>query len=239
MHMQTQRREPPSAPSDTTPAPSALSPSAPPERAEIDPVLWKAFVETPGFMPEDGARALYAAALGGAAVGDLVEIGTYQGKSAILLAGAARAAGRMLLTVDHHRGSEEHQPGWEYHDPELVDPAVGRIDTLPLARRALALAGVEDSVVLLVGRSADVARLWPGAAGFVFIDGGHTDEAAQTDYQGWAPKLASGGVLAIHDVFPDPADGGQAPYRIYLRALESGDFDEVSAHGSLRVLRRR
>ena len=209
-----------------------------PVAPQIDPILWKAFAETPGFMPDDEARALYAAAVAAAGVGDLVEIGTYQGKSAILLAGAARTAGRTLLTVDHHRGSEEHQPGWEYHDPGLVDPAVGLIDTLPLARRSLALAGVEDSVVLVVGRSADVARLWPGDAGFVFIDGGHTDEAARADYEGWAPKLASGGVLAIHDVFPDPADGGQAPYRIYLRALESGDFEEMPGQASLRLLRR-
>ena len=236
MQMQ-QQSQPTFAPSSAPPARSA-DPAASVE-PEIDPILWKAFVETPGFMPQDEARALYAAAVAGAGAGDLVEIGTYQGKSAILLAGAARAGGRMLLTVDHHRGSEEHQPGWEYHDPELVDPAVGLIDTLPLARRALALAGVEDSVVLVVGRSADVARLWSGAAGFVFIDGGHTDEAAQIDYEGWAPKLVAGGVLAIHDVFPDPADGGQAPYRIYLRALESGDFEEESRHGSLRVLRRK
>jgi predicted O-methyltransferase YrrM len=226
------------------PAPEPVAPAQPspaPPAAEIDPILWKSFAETPGFMPQDEARALYAAALAGAEFGNLVEIGTYQGKSAILLGAAARAGGRMLLTVDHHRGSEEHQPGWEYHDPGLVDPAVGLIDTLQPARRALALAGVEDAVVLVVGRSAEVARLWAGSAGFVFIDGGHTDEAAQADYAGWAPKLASGGLLAIHDVFPDPADGGQAPYRIYLRALESGDFEELSGYGagSLRVLRRR
>ena len=211
----------------------ALAPAS-----EIDPTLWRAFTEATGFMPQDEARALYAAAVAGAGVGDLVEIGTYQGKSAILLGAAARAGGRMLLSVDHHRGSEEHQPGWEYHDPTLVDPAVGRIDTLPHARRALALAGVEEHVVLVVGRSAQVARLWPGQAGFVFIDGGHTDEAAQADYAGWAPKVAVGGVLAIHDVFPDPADGGQAPYRIYLRALDSGEFEELPGQGSLRILRR-
>ena len=228
MHMQQQFQQ--QSQSATTAGSTAVG---------IDPILWKAFVETPGFMPDGEARALYAAAVAAASVGDLVEIGTYQGKSAILLAGAARAGGRMLLTVDHHRGSEEHQPGWEYHDPELVDPAVGLIDTLPLARRSLALAGVEDSVILVVGRSGDVARLWSGTAGFVFIDGGHTDIAAQTDYEGWAPKLARGGVLAIHDVFPDPADGGQAPYRIYLRALESGDFEEMEGEGSLRLLRRR
>jgi predicted O-methyltransferase YrrM len=215
----------------------APAPDAAPS-TEIDPLLWQAFAATPGFMPEDEARALYAAAAAGAEFGDLIEIGTYRGKSAILLGAAARAGGRMLLSVDHHRGSEEHQPGWEYHDPSLVDPDVGRIDTLPHARRALALAGVEENVVLVVGRSAQVARLWQGAAGFVFIDGGHTDEAAQADYAGWAPKVAVGGVLAIHDVFPDPADGGQAPYRIYLRALESGAFEELPGQGSLRILRR-
>jgi predicted O-methyltransferase YrrM len=209
---------------------------------DIDPELWLAFTKAAGFMPDHEARALYAAALAGAQLGTLVEIGTYQGRSAILLAGAARVAGRKLITVDHHRGSEEHQPGWEYHDPSLVDPLIGQIDTLPLARRALALAGVEREVVMVVGRSPEVAELWPGAElGFVFIDGGHTDEAAVADYESWSPLVTAGGVLAIHDVFPDPADGGQAPYRIYLRALASGKFvedEKLSAVGSLRVLRR-
>ncbi|MGH6653668.1 MAG: class I SAM-dependent methyltransferase [Actinocrinis sp.] len=211
------------------------------ETIVIEPALWAAFQEADGFMPDDEARALYAAALDGARVGPAAEIGTYLGKSAILLAGAARARGRKLLTVDHHRGSEEHQPGWEYHRPELVDGQVGLMDTLPGARRALARAGVERDVVLIVGRSAEVAALWGTPLGFVFIDGGHTHEAAQADYAGWAPHVAPGGLLAIHDVFPDPADGGQAPYRIYLRALESGEFAEdaaLSGTGSLRVLRR-
>lgn len=211
------------------------------EARAIDERVWAAFTEATGFMPPDEARALYAAALAGARVGPLVEVGTYLGKSAILLAAAARAHGRKLLTVDHHRGSEEHQPGWEYHDPGLVDPEVGLLDTLPGARRTLARAGVERDVILIVGRSPEVAALWSTPLGFVFIDGGHTDEAAQADYAGWAPLVAPGGLLAIHDVFPDPADGGQAPYRIYRRALESGWFAEdpdLSGTGSLRVLRR-
>ena len=208
---------------------------------EIDEKVWRAFAEADGFMPDDEARALYAAALDGAVTGPLVEIGTYLGKSAILLAAAARLRGRKLVTVDHHRGSEEHQPGWEYHDPGLVDREVGLIDTLPRARRTLALAGAERDVVLVVGSSPEVAALWSTPLGFLFIDGGHTDEAAAADYEGWAGLIAPGGLLAIHDVFPDPADGGQAPYRIYLRALESGDFAEdaaLSGTGSLRVLRR-
>lgn len=207
----------------------------------IPEALWRAFTEAAGFMPEDEARVLHAAALDGAVTGPLVEIGTYLGKSAILLAAAARSRGRRLVTVDHHRGSEEHQPGWEYHDPSLVDPGTGRLDTLPGARRTLAAAGVEDDVVLVVGRSAQVAALWGPPLGFVFIDGGHTDEAAVADYEAWSPLIAPGGLLAIHDVFPDPAHGGQAPYRVYLRALSSGAFAEepgLSGTGSLRVLRR-
>src|SRR5262249_20085311 len=143
------------------------------------------------------------------------------------------------LTVDHHRGSEENQPGWEYHDPGLVDPHVGLMDTLPTMRRTLHAAGVEDTVVAIVGRSAAVAALWATPVGLVFLGGGHTEEAAQADYANWTPHLVPGGVLVIHDVFPDPADGGQAPYHVYLAALDSGQFTEDSVTGSLRVLRKQ
>jgi predicted O-methyltransferase YrrM len=189
-------------------------------------------------MPEDEGLALFETAAAYAQVGPIVEIGTYCGKSTIYLAAAARGRGQFVVTVDHHRGSEEHQPGWEYHDTSLVDPRTGRIDTLPHFRAALAAAGLEDHVIAIVGRSADVASLWRTPLGMVFVDGGHTDGAAQADYAGWAPRLAVGGALAVHDVFPDPADGGQAPYRIYRRALESGGFTEVRTAGSLRVLER-
>ncbi|WP_079166644.1 class I SAM-dependent methyltransferase [Streptomyces oceani] len=190
-------------------------------------------------MPADEGLALHEAAAEAARLGlPLLEIGTYCGRSTLLLADAARAAGVNVLTLDHHRGSEEQQPGWEYHDPELVDPVTGRMDTLPAFRRTLYAAGLEDQVVALVGRSPQVAALWRGEVGLVFVDGGHTDEHARADYEGWAPHLAHGGLLVIHDVFPDPADGGQAPYRVYQRALASGGFAEISVTGSLRVLRR-
>ncbi len=204
----------------------------------MDPQLRAAAEAAPGFMPPDEGLALYRAGLLGAAVGPLVEIGTYCGKSTIYLAAAAQEKGTVVVTVDHHRGSEEHQPGWEYHDPGLVDPAVHRIDTLPAMRRTLHAAGVEDHVIAVVGHSAVVARLWSGPVGLVFIDGGHTEAAARADYAGWAPKLDPGGILVIHDVFADPADGGQAPYHVYRTALQSGHFTEDAATGSLRVLRR-
>jgi predicted O-methyltransferase YrrM len=209
--------------------------------AAPEPKILAAFEAAKGFMPVNEGLALYAAAVEAGALGlPLLEVGTYCGRSTILLADAARAAGTVAVTVDHHRGSEEQQPGWDYHDPETVDPEIGLMDTLPTFRRTLHRAGLEDHVVAIVGRSPQVATVWSGPAGLVFIDGGHTDEHATNDYEGWATHVARDGLLAIHDVFPDPVDEwtGQAPYRIYLRALASGAFTEVSATDSLRVLRR-
>jgi predicted O-methyltransferase YrrM len=188
----------------------------------VDAELLKAAAAATGFMPAAEGLALSETAEAYAAAGPVLELGSYCGKSAIYLAAgvrAARARGlrRQVVTVDHHRGSEEHQPGWEYHDASLVDPVTGRLDTLPRLRATLAAAGVEDDVVAIVGRSADVARLWRTPLGVLFIDGGHTDAAAQADYEGWVPWVAPGGALAIHDVFPDPAEGGQAPFLIYRR----------------------
>lgn len=200
-----------------------------------------AFEAAKGFMPMDEGLALYAAAVEAGRLGlPLLEVGTYCGRSTVLLADAARAAGTTALTVDHHRGSEEQQPGWDYHDPSTVDPELSLMDTLPTFRRTLHRAGLEDHVIALIGRSPQVAKIWNSPLGLVFIDGGHTDEHANADYEGWAPHVTEDGLLLIHDVFPNPLDEftGQAPYRVYLRALKSGAFTEVSATGSLRVLRR-
>ncbi len=191
-----------------------------------------------GFMPVDEGRALYDTALRYLGNGVAVEIGTYCGKSTLMLGAAAQQTDGLLYTVDHHHGSEEHQAGWEYHDTSMVDPVTGLFDTLPALRHALDAAGLDDHVVAVVGRSPVVARGWRTPLRLLFIDGGHTEEAANRDFNGWAPWVDLGGALVIHDVFPDPADGGQAPYHIYRRALDSGDFREVAATGSMRVLER-
>jgi MMP 1-O-methyltransferase len=196
-----------------------------------------------GFMPEDEGMALHDAALRAAAsgLGPLLEVGTYCGKSAVYLGAAAQEHGAVLFTVDHHRGSEENQAGWEHHDPEVVDPATGRMDTLPFFRRTMYEAGLEDTVVAVVGPSPVVAAAWRTPLSFLFIDGGHGQEPAWADYRGWTPHLLVGGLLAIHDVFPDPADGGRPPYELYCEALRSGDFVDLEWRtcGSLRVLERR
>lgn len=193
-------------------------------------------------MPDDEGLALHRAGLAAAAagLGPLLEVGTYCGKSAVYLGAAAQQGGTVLVSVDHHRGSEENQAGWEHHDLTVVDPRTGRMDTLPWARRAVSDAGLEKSVVLVVGESTTVAALWSSPLALLFIDGGHGEEVAWADYRAWAPKVAAGGYMAIHDVFPDAADGGRPPYELYCAALASGRWAEESALGcgSLRVLRR-
>ncbi len=190
-----------------------------------------------GFMPDDEGLALHDAGLAGAAVGPLLEVGSYCGKSAVYLGAAALATGTVLVTVDHHRGSEENQAGWEHHDATVVDPRTGRMDTLPFLRRTIEDAGLEDVVVAVVGQSTTVAALWGTPLGLLFVDGGHALDVAMADYDAWASHVAPGGLLAIHDVFPDPADGGQAPFEVWQRAVDEG-FDPLWTQGSLRVLRR-
>lgn len=209
---------------------------------QMDPEVLRAAEAARGFMPSDEGRALFTAAVEAADAVDglpFVEIGSYCGKSSIYLGEAARQADRVLFAVDHHRGSEENQPGWEWHEPDLVDEEIGRMDTLPHFRRAVHDAGLEPWVVAVVGDSPTAGRWLDMSFAFVFIDGGHGEEPAAADYRTWTPKVAVGGTLAIHDVFTEPADGGQAPHdQIYRPALESGRFEEVSAVGSLRILRR-
>src|SRR5246127_1031556 len=191
-----------------------------------------------GFLPSDEGRALYDAALRYLNGGVGVEIGTYCGKSTVLLGAAAQQTASVLYTVDHHHGSEEHQPGWEFHDASLVDEVTGLFDTLPTLRHTLDAAGLDDHVVAIVGKSPVVARGWRMPLRLLFIDGGHTEEAAQRDFDCWARWVDVGGGLIIHDVFPNPDEGGQAPFHIYQRALGTGAFREVSATGSMRVLER-
>lgn len=202
----------------------------------MDSALLEAARRAPGFMPDDEGLALYEAGLRGGELGPLLEIGSYCGKSAIYLGAAARERGTVLFSIDHHRGNEEQQPGEEFHDERFVDEQ-GHVDTLPVFRQTIDSAGLTDVVVAMVGLSKTIADAWSSSLGLVFIDGGHSEGAATDDYEGWAPHVAPGGLLAIHDVFPDPADGGRPPFEIYRRALASGDFAEVAATGSLRILR--
>jgi predicted O-methyltransferase YrrM len=207
----------------------------------LDNTLRTIALATKGFMPPDEGDALYDAAMtvGARLTGlPMVEVGSYCGRSTVWLGAAARACDTVLYAVDHHGGSEENQAGWEWHDKEVVNDA-GRIDTLPFFRATMQRAALTDVVRERVGDSHEIGRQWSEKLSLCFIDGGHGREVARGDYEAWSPHVASGGVLAIHDVFEHPSDGGQAPYEeIYLPAIASGRFVEISRSGSLRVLQR-
>ena len=202
----------------------------------IDDKRQQVFAATKGFMPDDEAAALHEAAFQ-SGPGLWLEVGTYCGKSTVAIGDAAVQVGAQLVTLDHHRGSEENQPGWEWHDSSLVDSTIGRLDTLPTLRQTLVNAVLEDAVTVIVGTTQAVGRWWSSPLQFLFLDGNHTEEVAQHDYQAFARHIVPGGTLVIHDVFPDPRDGGQAPWHVVQRALAEG-FREESVTGSLRVLRR-
>jgi MMP 1-O-methyltransferase len=204
----------------------------------MPPILPVDISTVKGFMdPEEGA-ALYEAALAAAAQGPVMEVGSYCGKSAVYLGAACKAKGALLFALDHHRGSEENQPGWEYHDADLWDARADAMDTMPFFRDTIRRAQLEDTVVAIVTQSRLAARHWNIPLSMLFIDGGHSLEMALADYRGFSGHVMPGGILAIHDIFPDPRDGGQAPFEIYKLALASGLFERLAMVKSLGLLRR-
>ena len=193
---------------------------------------------TKGFLDEDEGRCLYEIALMASRMGPCLEIGSYCGKSTIYIGTACKTNKSILFSIDHHRGSEEQQPGQAYFDPALFNPETGRVDTLNEFRKTLEKAGLEDTVVAVVSRSDVAARLWATPLSMVFIDGGHSTNAALTDYRCWAPHILPGGYLLIHDIFQDPAEGGQAPHEIYKLAISGDTFHKIALIKTLGVLQR-
>jgi len=192
-----------------------------------------------GFLDGQEGRGLYEIALKASRLGPCLEIGSYCGKSAICLGAACKTNNGILFSIDHHRGSEEQQPGELYFDPELYDPVSWRVDTFGEFRKTVEMAGLEDTVVPIVCRSDVAARSWKTPLSLVFIDGGHSYEAAHTDYIVWSEHIISDGYLLIHDIFKDPEKGGQAPYQVYTLAVSSGLFRELPMIKTLGVLQKK
>ncbi|MDJ0985720.1 MAG: class I SAM-dependent methyltransferase [Desulfobacterales bacterium] len=194
---------------------------------------------TKGFLHEDEGRCLYDTALKASQLGPCLEIGSYCGKSTIYIGMACQKNSSILFSIDHHRGSEEQQPGQAYFDPVLFDPQSGRVDTFCEFRKTLQKANIEDTVVAMVSRSDVAARHWATPLGMVFIDGGHSMETALSDFTAWYPHILPDGYLLVHDIFIDPSDGGQAPRRVFDLALASGQFTAIAMIRTLGVLQRK
>jgi predicted O-methyltransferase YrrM len=191
-----------------------------------------------GFLAPDEGKALYRYAFETAVLGSCLEVGSYCGKSTVYLGAAAKSKGGVVYAIDHHRGSEEHQKGEEYHDPDLYDNGAQLMDSFREFRKTMRAAQLEDTVVPIVAPSRIASKRWATPLGMVFIDGGHSFEAALADYRSWAAHIVPGGILAIHDIFPDPAKGGQAPHDIWKLAKASGLFEEMSMVSTLGAFRR-
>ena len=195
-------------------------------------------IHVKGFMEEIEGQGLYDTALKASTNGPCLEIGSYCGKSTIYIGSACKETQQVLFSIDHHRGSEEQQPGEDYYDPDLFDAATQQIDTFKFFRQTLSQAGLENTVVPIVSYSHIAAKAWKTPLSFVFIDGSHTFESARMDYACWTPHIIPGGYLVIHDIFPDPAMGGQAPFDIYSRALSSGQFVQEKMIKTLGILKK-
>jgi predicted O-methyltransferase YrrM len=191
-----------------------------------------------GFLDPLEGRRLFDLACEASLSGPCLEIGSYCGKSAVYIGAACKRFENTLFSIDHHQGSEEHQPGELYFDPDLFDPFHFRVDTLRYFRKTLLAADLEHTVIPLVTSSTTAARHWSTPLSLVFIDGGHAHDAVLNDYLSWNRHLLPGGFLVFHDVFSDPADGGQAPNEVYQCALSSGRYQPLPMTGSLGVLRR-
>ena len=192
-----------------------------------------------GFLDEEEAKRLYVMAMEASKLAPCLEIGSYCGKSAIFLGTACKENNAVLFSVDHHTGSEEQQPGQEYFDPDLLDQETGKIDTLRLFRKTIADFDLGDSVIPIIGRSEVIGRAWNTPLSLIFIDGSHAYESVLNDYQIWSKHLLPGGYLVFHDIFPDPSDGGQAPYLVYQKAVASELYDVRPLFKSLGVLKRK
>ena len=192
-----------------------------------------------GFLDEREANCLYELALKAGKNGPCLEVGSYCGKSSVYLGTACKENSTVLFSIDHHGGSEEQQPGEEYFDSDLLDKETGRIDTLRHFRKTISDFELENIVIPIVGRSATIGNVWKTALSLIFIDGSHAYEAVLSDYDIWAKNLIVGGYLLFHDIFSDPAKGGQAPYLVYQKAVTSGLYQEMPMCESLGILIRR
>jgi len=147
--------------------------------AEASRYVERVVGEVDGWLSHHEGLYLYALAAKGPGAGAIVEIGSSRGRSTIILAAAARAAGReAVVAIDPHlRGSE------------------GQF------RANVAAAGLSDRVAPLVMRSDEAAATWRDPIRLLWIDGAHGYEAVKGDFTDWEPFVVTGGVIALHDTY--------------------------------------
>jgi len=184
--------------------------------------------EIKGFLHESEAVCLFRYCTKLNALGSALEIGSYCGKSTVFMGQAYREG-----------GSEEHQQGQQYHDPELWDTQLSGVNTFSYFRQTINQFNLDDIVMPIVAPSKVVAKNWCMPLALVFVDGGHSEAAADHDVLAWSRFIEPGGALVIHDIYKNETEGGQAPKNAMLKLLAQGCFYLERKVGSLVVLRRK
>ena len=191
-----------------------------------------------GFLSDKEAKKLQELFLKVHHLGSVLEIGTYCGKSALNFSEVAKDVNGLIYTIDHHTGSEEHQRGEEYHDSELFDERLKKFNTLPEFLNNLKSKKMAKFIIPIIDKSQNASNFFSEKISLLFIDGGHSFETALSDYNAWKDKIFSDGLLVIHDVFPNPKDGGRPPYEIYTLARESKEFNDLGIYETLGILKK-
>ena len=191
-----------------------------------------------GFLSDKEAKKLQELFLKVHHLGSVLEIGTYCGKSALNFSEVAKGVNGLIYTIDHHTGSEEHQRGEEYHDSELFDERLKKFNTLPEFLKNLKSKKMAKFIIPIIDKSQNASNFFSEKISLLFIDGGHSFETALRDYNAWKDKICADGFLVIHDVFPNPKDGGRPPYEIYTLARESKEFDDLGIYETLGILKK-
>jgi predicted O-methyltransferase YrrM len=197
----------------------------PPEQRSFDQVF-HSIEKVQGWMTRAQAQRLWAAAARLERTGRIVEIGSYHGRSAIILASAA-VPGVEVFAIDPHGGNDR---GPQQLEGEFED---GQRDHETFVRN-LAEAGVAPRVQHVRKPSQHATDDIPGRLDVVYIDGAHRFVPARADVVRWGDKVAPGGTLLIHDSFSSIG----VTLALLVTLVFGADFRYVGRSGSLVEYRR-
>jgi predicted O-methyltransferase YrrM len=184
----------------------------------------KEFKEVRGATPDEVGMALADFAVQVPADQEIVELGVYQGRTALIMAwGAKQGPGAHVTAIDP----------WDL-EGNVYDPPFTDAQSKTWAEYRIRELGYTDRITLVQGFSHDVAVSYPEPwfsggkmVGLLFVDGDHTRDGARRDIEAWAPNLAPGAIIAVDDYgHPDwpgvaeavdelVAEGFLAPVTVY------------------------
>jgi MMP 1-O-methyltransferase len=192
---------------------------------------WSFAERIKGWLRREEGELLYRLSAEACLYSRVVELGSYCGRSSIVL--AASLAGRSqlpLACVDTFRGSCEHQPGGRYFDPDML--VGGVVNTYPAFVRSLKAAELWDHVEAMQLSTREAATKFTDPVGLLFMDADHEYTAVCEDLRFWLSRVVSNGYIVLHDV-----GEWSGPTRAAADLLEAG-FKRFAQAGTALALRK-